>query len=143
MKIAVSAMGDNLDAIVDARFGRCPYFLIVEIERDKIKGDEVIKNPGVTAMGGAGIQAAQIVASKKVKAVVTGNMGPNAFGVLSQAGIKVITGVVGISVKDAVQKYMKGELKDTTAPTASGFGLGRGTGRGMGRGRGGGMGRTQ
>lgn len=135
MKIAVSAIADNLDAMVDVRFGRCAFFVIADVEENEIKNFEAIKNPGVTAMGGAGIQAAQIIASKGVEVLISGNIGPNAFGVLSQTGIKVVTGVGGITVKDAVQKYLKGELKETKTPTTPGFGPGRGLGRGMGRGR--------
>ena len=136
MKIAVSAVADNLEAMVDVRFGRCAYFVIVETEGNEIKGSEAIENPGVTAMGGAGIQAAQIIANKGAEALISGNIGPNAFGVLSQAKIKVVTGVGGITVKDAVQRYLKGELKETKTPTTPGFGPGRGTGRGMGPGMG-------
>ena len=136
MKIAVSAMADNLDAMVDARFGRCAYFVIVEVEGNEIKSSEAVKNPGVTAIGGAGIQAAQIVANKGVEALITGNIGPNAFAALSGTGIKVITGIGGITVKGAVQRYLKGELKETKQPTTPGFGPGRGMGRGMGPGMG-------
>jgi predicted Fe-Mo cluster-binding NifX family protein len=138
MKIAVSATADKIDSTVDPRFGRCAYFIIVDAEGSEIKGSEAVQNTGTQAMGGAGVTAAQIVANKGVDAVITGNVGPNAFGALSQAGIKIVTGVGGVSVKDAVQRYLKGELKETTQPTNPGFGprMGRGGGRGMGLGRG-------
>ena len=122
MKIAVSASADNMDAMVDPRFGRCAYFIIVETEGNDVKSSEAIENTGTQAMRGAGITAAQIVTNKGVEAVITGNIGPNAFGVLSQSGIKIFTGVVGISVKTAVEKYLKGELEETTVPTGPGFG---------------------
>ena len=32
MKIAISSTGPDLDAQVDPRFGRCEYFLIVELD---------------------------------------------------------------------------------------------------------------
>lgn len=134
MKIAVSATADNIDATVDPRFGRCAYFIIVEIEGNEIKGYKAIQNTGVQAMRGAGITSAQIVANKGVEAVITSNIGPNAFNVLSQTGIKIFTGVGGISVKAAVEKYLKGELEETTAPSGPGFGPGRGMGRGAGGG---------
>lgn len=140
MKIAVSASGDNLDSMVDTRFGRCPYFIIVETERNKIKGHEAVENTGGQAMRGAGITAAQLVANKDVKVVISGNMGPNAFNVLSQSGIKIFTGVYGITVKEAVQSYLKGEFKEMKAPAMPGFGPERGMGRGMGKGRGAGRG---
>lgn len=122
MKIAVSATVGNMDAMVDPRFGRCAYFIIVEIGEGSIKSHEVIKNAGVEATHGAGIKAAQVVANKGVNAVISGNIGPNAFDVLSQTGIKIFAGVFEISVKESVQKYLKGELEETKAPAGPGFG---------------------
>ena len=142
MKIAVSAAGDNLDTQLDPRFGRCQYFIFVDTESMKF---DAVLNESASAMGGAGIQAAQNVADMKAEVVITGNMGPNAFQTLSAAGIKIITGVSG-TVKDAIEKFKTGELKETPTPTvASHFGMGGGGGRGMGRGggRGGGRGLGQ
>jgi len=127
MKIAVSASGGTLDANVDPRFGRCPYFVIVETEDNRIKSHEVVSNQAVQAMRGAGIQAAQSVVNKGAEVVITGNIGPNAFSVLSQTGIKIVTGVSG-KVSEVVKKYLKGKLKEITKPSF-GFGMGRGFGR--------------
>jgi predicted Fe-Mo cluster-binding NifX family protein len=121
MKICVSSTGKNLDAFVDQRFGRCQYFLIVDTETMKIKN---ISNEGVLASGGAGIQAAQIVTKEEVDSVITGNIGPNAFQILQAAGIKVYTGVEG-TIKETIEKYSKGELKETrSANTESHSGIG-------------------
>jgi predicted Fe-Mo cluster-binding NifX family protein len=75
-----------------------------------------ISNIGNGATGGAGIQAAQTIASKGAKTVITGNVGPNAFAALSAASIDIITGASG-TVRQAVEKYKKGEYTKTTAPT--------------------------
>ena len=132
MKICVSAVANSLDAQLDPRFGRCPYFVIVDSESMQF---EAIPNMASGATGGAGIQAAQIIANNGVKVVITGNVGPNAFQALSAAGIKIVTGVFG-TVREAVEKYKKGELRETGAPTVGGhFGMGMGRGRGRGRGQ--------
>ena len=132
MKVCISASANSLDAPVDPRFGRCPYFIIVDLETMQF---EAIPNPASNAVGGAGIQAAQIVASKGAKVVITGNVGPNAFQALSAAGIKIITGAYG-TVREVVEKYRRGELKETNAPTVRGrFGMGMGGGRGWRRGQ--------
>jgi len=127
MKICVSAFSGSLDAEVDSRFGRCAYFVIVDSETMDFNA---ISNESSSAAHGAGIQAAQTVANMGVEVVLTGNVGPNAFSVLSAAGIKIVTGASG-SVREAVEKYKKGQLKEVGNPTVGGhFGMGRGRGRG-------------
>ena len=52
MKVAVSATGENLDAQIDPRFGRCQYFVIVDMDSMEY---EAILNASAMATGGAGI----------------------------------------------------------------------------------------
>ena len=109
MKICISSTGKNLDAVVDQRFGRCQYFLIVDTETMNVK---TISNESTLSSGGAGIQAAQIVTKEDVNSVITGNIGPNAFSILQAAGIKVYTGAEG-TIKEVIENYKKGNLKET------------------------------
>jgi predicted Fe-Mo cluster-binding NifX family protein len=121
MKICVTSQGDNLESQVDPRFGRCPYFVIVDTDTMEF---ESIKNSNVTGMGGVGIQSAQFMSEKKVKAVLTGNTGPNAFRTLQAAEIDVVTGVSG-TIKEAAEKYKNGEFKSVEDPNVdSKFGMG-------------------
>jgi len=120
MKICITSEGDSLDSKVDPRFGRCQYFVVVETDTLKF---EAVKNPNVEAMGGAGVQSGQLIAERQVKAVLTGNVGPNAFQTLQAAGIDVIAGVSG-SIKEAIEQYKKGGLKPTQGPSVnSKFGM--------------------
>jgi len=166
MKIAVTSTGPTLDDNVEARFGRCPYFLIIDTDTMQL---EVIENPNTALGGGAGIQSAQLMSEKGVTTVLTGNCGPNAFNVFGQAGIQVIVGISG-PVRNAVEQFKAGAFSlasgpsvashfgINTAPTGQtpmvqpmpdqlgqgggmGFGMGGGRGMGRGMGRGGGMGR--
>lgn len=139
MKIVVSATSDDLDAQIDPRFGRCPYFVIVDTETMSF---ETLRNTAAGAAGGAGNQAAQMVASKGVQVVLTGSVGPNAFRALSITGIRIVTGVQG-TVREAVEKFKRGQSQEIIAPTApmrfgmsGGYGMGMGRGRGLGRGMG-------
>jgi len=150
MKIAISSTGRDLDAQVDARFGRCPFFIVVD---PATEGFEVLENTAAGNTGGAGVQAAQIVANAGVKVVLTGSLGPNAAEVLAAAGVKVHTGTSG-SVRAVLQQHQHGELQAGADPAPSppaapagagsaaltgagrGGGMGRGGGRGMGRGGG-------
>jgi len=132
MKIAVTATKPDFSAQVDPRFGRSPYFIIVDSETMDF---EAINNSSADAASGAGIQAAQLVANKGVKLILTGSCGPNAFQTFQAAGVEIIVGVSG-SVKQAVQQYKSGNLNQTSqanVPPHFGMGRGRGMGRGMGR----------
>ena len=137
MRIAVSSTGKDLDSRLDPRFGRCAYFLVVDSD---FMDFEAYPNESASLGGGAGIQAAQLLASKNVQAVITGNCGPNAVHTLSAAGIELFVGQQG-TVKEVVNKYVTGGLKPTNAPTVdSHWGMGTGTGMGRGGGAGRGMG---
>lgn len=141
MKIAVTSTGPTLDDMMEARFGRCAYFLIIDLDTMEF---EAFENPNIALGGGAGIQSAQLMADKGVSTVLTGNCGPNAFQTFSAANIQVITEVSG-QVRQAVEQYKSGALASTTTPNVQsqfgmGMGGGMGTGRGMGMGGGRGMG---
>ncbi|MFC1870588.1 NifB/NifX family molybdenum-iron cluster-binding protein [Chloroflexota bacterium] len=129
MKIAITATAASLDADIDPRFGRCRYFIIADPDNMEF---EALENSSAMAGGGAGISTAQTIAGKGIEAVLTGNCGPNAYRVLTAAGIKVVTGVSG-KVQDVVQSYKMGRLPPSSQPNVPGhFGMGRG--RSMGRG---------
>ena len=138
MKIAVTCQGDKLDDQMDQRFGRSPFFLIVDSDTMEY---EAIENTNATLGQGAGIQSAQMISSMGVEVLVTGNCGPKAFDVFNASGVKVITGVSG-SVRQAVEDFKGGKLTSSQAPTVGDkFGSGMGGGRGMGGGCRGGGGR--
>ena len=61
MKIAITTTGHSLDSVVDPRFGRCPYFLVVDTDT---LGFEAVENPNIALGGGAGIQSAQLMSEK-------------------------------------------------------------------------------
>jgi predicted Fe-Mo cluster-binding NifX family protein len=166
MKVAVTAVQPRLDAEVDPRFGRCPFFVIVETDNLSL---EAIDNENQALGQGAGIQSARLLAERGVKYVLTGNCGPNAHQTLTAANIGVIVGCSG-TVRDMVEQFAAGRLQAAGAPNVpghtgmgagsapatapvptpppvgpgagqgGGWGMGRGQGRGMGRGRGGGGG---
>lgn len=114
MRICVTATGSNLESDVDPRFGRCEYFIVVDPATLEFKAEQ---NTGISASGGAGVQAAQKVSQLGVEAVITGSVGPNAFQVLQAAGIKVYTGASG-KVRDAVKKFIENKLQTASEPTS-------------------------
>ena len=132
VKVAISSTGQSPDSQVDPRFGRCAYFLIVDIATGKI---QAVENTAAGFGGGAGIQAAQTVVDHKAEIVLTGDVGPNAFRVLAGAGIKVITGISGTCEK-ALRDFKAEKFKPVTAPSVSGHHGMDGGRRGFGGGRG-------
>jgi predicted Fe-Mo cluster-binding NifX family protein len=113
MIVAVSAAGTEIGSPVDPRFGRCRYFLFFDTESKSVEAEP---NPAGQAGGGAGIQAAQLVAGKGTQVLLTGNVGPNAHQALSAAEITVYTGMSG-SVKEAIDCYLSGQLSAADSPT--------------------------
>lgn len=111
MKIVISAAGDSLDSMMDPQFGRAAYFLFVD--SDTLAYQSFI-NPNVEAPGGAGIQSAQFVLEKGAQAVITGSCGPNAYRVLTEAGIPIIEASVK-SVREQVQAFKENFLPNSAA----------------------------
>jgi predicted Fe-Mo cluster-binding NifX family protein len=120
MKIGISATGKDLDSLLDPRFGRCAYFLMVDTDTEEF---EAISNPGVSAGGGAGIQAAQEITKQGAKEVITGHCGPNAFDVLVAGGVKIYQ-ASEMKVKDVLDLYKKGELTEISTPGKANRGRG-------------------
>jgi predicted Fe-Mo cluster-binding NifX family protein len=117
MKIAVSASGPELDAEVNPRFGRAPFFLLVH--PGTLEFEVVANQHNLQAAHGAGIQTAALIAKCSPAAVITGHCGPKAFQTLQAAGIPVILGAWG-SVREAVLQYQQGNLAQTPAPDKAG-----------------------
>ena len=125
MKLVVTSTGVDLDSPVGPRFGRAQHLLLVETDDLTF---EAAENPSVQASGGAGVQAAQMVAAMGAAAVVTGNVGPNAHSALAAAGVKVYVGATG-TVREAVSAYLRGALEEATEPSVgSRFGLNQASG---------------
>ena len=143
--VAITAKGADLDASLDPRFGRCRYIVFVADD----ESFEAVENTSVDMRGGAGIETAKAIAGRGARAVITGSCGPNAFGMLNAALIKVYTEVEG-TVRQVHARFERGECPLATGPTVAhhwGTGeapsptnTGRGR-RGKGQGRGGGSGR--
>jgi predicted Fe-Mo cluster-binding NifX family protein len=106
MRIAVAASGKELTSAVDDRFGRAPWFLIVDTSTGDV---EAIENDGAGQMSGAGPKAAQMIASREVDCLVAGHCGPNAFAALAAHGIDVFVAPKATAA-DAIEDVKAGKL---------------------------------
>ena len=119
MKIAIPAKGETLKDELDPRFGRAPYFLIVDSETMIA---EVITNDASKSHG-AGIASATAVVNAGADVLIAGNLGPKAFEVIKAAGIDLFLGAEG-RVSGVIAKYKRGELKRAEKANCPG-GLGK------------------
>ena len=72
MKVAITSSGNTLESKLDQRFGRCSFFVIYDSET---KGMEFIPNPNKDAQEGAGPASVQLVASRNVGKIISGEFG--------------------------------------------------------------------
>jgi len=107
MKIAITAQGQEPNALLDPRFGRARFFRIVDTENGQQLA--IDNSAGANAVQGAGTQAAQTLARHGVQVVITGHVGPKALTALQAANIKVYSAESG-TVDQAVRDFLAGKL---------------------------------
>ncbi len=117
MKVAITAENTTLGCQMDPRFGRAAYFLIVDTDSGECQAHD--NRVCAQSASGAGIQAGKTVVDLGVTALLTGNMGPKALGVLQAGGVEVFAGVTG-TAQDALRRFQAGELKPILKPTVQG-----------------------
>lgn len=117
MKVAVTSQGKELASEVDQRFGRAKYLLVVDTET----GDFTVHDNelNLNAVQGAGIQTGQNIANLGVEAVITGNVGPNAFKTLNAADVKIFL-TESQTVAKAVESLKAGKLKQVDQANVEG-----------------------
>ena len=108
MRVGGSATGRDLDARVYDRFGRCPWFLVVDSDSLEFTALENLHAEEAT---GAGMAAAKELIDEHIDAVISGQVGPKAYEVLKAGDIDIFLVSGGITVKDALERLEKGELR--------------------------------
>ena len=107
MKICITSQGSTLDALAEERFGRAPFFIIVDTETGSF---EALENQFAGGSGGVGPKAAQLLITREVKALVSGMVGGNAHEVLKAAGIYLYAYRAHGTVRDALERFNKKTL---------------------------------
>lgn len=120
MKICISSKGNSMNSMMDPRFGRAAYFVIVDTDT---MASEIIENSAAASGGGAGITSGQLMSDKGIEALITGNVGPNAMNVLKAANIEIYSGSSSKSVEENVDAFKKGILEKITATVPSHYGM--------------------
>ena len=109
MRIAISADDRNdLDSVVSPHFGRCPHYILVDVEGQEVQAVQVVDNPyyGRHSPG----QVPGFIHSQRVNVMLTGGMGRRAIVFFEQYGIEAVTGASGM-VRHALEGYLGGGLR--------------------------------
>jgi predicted Fe-Mo cluster-binding NifX family protein len=109
-RIAISA-NDNrgLESAVSDHFGRCPYFVIAEVEDNAIISVEAIENPFYHSHQPGQVPA--FIHNHQVDVMLTGGMGHRAVSFFQQYGIQPVTGASG-TVHQTLHRYLNGEISE-------------------------------
>jgi predicted Fe-Mo cluster-binding NifX family protein len=109
-RIAVSADDrDGLDSAVSPHFGRCPFFILVDLDGCEVQDVRAVENP-YYARHQPG-QVPGFIEGRNVDVILTGGMGRRAIGFFEQYGIQAVTGASG-SVRHSLERYLGGALAD-------------------------------
>jgi len=117
MKIAVTSQSEELSSGIDPRFGRAKWLLLMDTQTGLSEAHDNAVN--LNLVQGAGIQTGQNLVNLGVEAVITGNIGPNAFKTLNAANVKVFLSKAN-TVQEAIGSFMAGELDEVKQANVEG-----------------------
>ena len=117
MKIAITTQGQDLSSQLDLRFGRAKWLIVVDSQTGDFQVHDNIVN--LNAAQGAGIQTGRNIANLGVDAVITGNVGPNAFKTLNAADVKIFLAEKQ-TVAEAIDLFKAGKLKQVEQANVEG-----------------------
>lgn len=117
MKVAVTSQGRELASRIDPRFGRARWLILANTETGQSETYDNAVN--LNATQGAGIQTAKNVADLQAEAVITGNVGPNAFRTLNAAGVRVFL-VENQTIAEAIDAFKADKLKEVVQANVQG-----------------------
>ena len=112
MKIAISSNGMGMDSEIEAKFERCHFFLIFDIEKNILLPIENESKDHPHEIGGT---VGQLIANQGIDTVITTDIGPSAFEMFGRYGIKMYR--AGGLIEVAIQQLKKGELPEITEAT--------------------------
>ena len=109
MRVVVSADNKSgLDSVVGPHFGRCPHFVVVDLEGQEVQGVREVDNPyhGNHQPG----QVPGFINSLGANVMLTGGMGGRAIAYFQEFGIEGVTGAYG-TVRQSLESYLGGQLR--------------------------------
>lgn len=117
MKIAISTDSGK----VSGHFGRCPKFVVAEIEDGEIRDKKEIENPGHKPG-----YIPKFLNEREIDCLITGGIGRKAISMFDDFGVKVITGLEGENIDEVLGQFLKGDIESEGNPCSPGRGKGYG-----------------
>ena len=109
MKIAfASEENRGVESILAYHFGRCPYYIFIDVEDGKVNNVETKRNPFFDKHESGVVP--QFVAKEKANVIISGGMGPRAIDWFEKLGVKPIT-TISRKIENVLEDYLKGELQ--------------------------------
>ncbi len=109
MAVAIAADDElGLDGQVSMHFGRCPYYVVAEVNDNKVIGSRVEINPHFENHQPG--QMPVFIRDLGANVILAGGMGPKAVDMLNSYGIDVATGATG-NVGEVLDAYLHGDIK--------------------------------
>ncbi len=87
MKVAITSTGNSLESTVDMNFGRCVFFVVYDTVSHAM---EFIPNPNKDAETGAGTASVELISSRGVVKIVSGEFGIKIKPLLDSLRIQMI-----------------------------------------------------
>lgn len=123
MKIAFASEEDNgLESSTAHHFGRCPYYVFVEVENGQIQSIDTKENPYFNSHVKGVVP--EFIAGQGAEVIIVGGMGPRAIDLFGRLGVRPITGAYG-RLGDVLDDYLAGKLSGVAPCGPEERGLGR------------------
>ncbi len=109
IRVAVSADNSNgLDSVVSPHFGRCPYYILVDLDDREVKQVNAVANPNYGRHAPGTVPT--FIQNQGADVMLAGGMGRRAIALFQQYGIQAVTGASG-TVRHALEQYLGGQLR--------------------------------
>lgn len=117
-RLAMPIAEDNgLESRVHGHFGDSPYYMLIDVEGGKVIRWRVIENPGAKLDRRKGVETAHVLLDNEVDALAIAEIGDGAFRILRDGGVKIYRLRPNVEAKDAVKKFLEGEMEPVEAPS--------------------------
>lgn len=118
IKVAIPlAEAKGIESNIETHFGKAPYFLIANIEEDKIKEARVVKNLALDLSKGKGVKIAIFLAEQGIDAILVKSIDSASFHIFKDKLIKIYSVPKGFNVRQALKMLISNKLKLLKEPT--------------------------